>query len=46
MQDLNEMSKDERHRIMKTIVGNDKTLQNIFENQYSGYRQGARHYGN
>jgi hypothetical protein len=35
MQDLKEMSRDERHRIIKTIVGNDKTMQNIFENQYS-----------
>jgi len=31
MQDLKEMSRDERHRIIKTIVGNDKTMQNILK---------------
>ena len=32
MQDSSEMRKDERTRIIKTIIGNDKTILKFFEN--------------
>jgi hypothetical protein len=33
MQDSSEMRRHERTRIIKTIIGNDKTIMKIFENQ-------------
>lgn len=38
MQDLSEMRRDERTRIIKTIIGNDKTMLKIFENQFLSNR--------
>jgi DNA-binding HxlR family transcriptional regulator len=38
MQDSSELRRDERTRIIKTIIGNDKTILKIFENQSSSNR--------
>jgi hypothetical protein len=38
MQDSSEMRRDERTRIIKTIIGNDKTILKIFENQFLSNR--------
>lgn len=38
MKDANEISTDERTRIIRTIIGNDKTIKKIFKNQFSSDR--------
>ena len=38
MQDSSELRRDERTRIIKTIIGNDKTILKIFENQFLSNR--------
>lgn len=38
MQDSSEMRRDERTRIIKTIIGNDKIMLKIFENQFLSNR--------
>ena len=38
MKDSNEISTDERTRIIRTIIGNDKTIKKIFKNQFSSNR--------
>lgn len=38
MQDSSEMRRHERTRIIKTIIGNDKTIMKIFENQFLSNR--------
>ena len=38
MQDSSEMRRHERTRIIKTIIGNDKTITKIFENQFLSNR--------
>jgi hypothetical protein len=38
MQDSNEMSRNERHRIIKTIIGNDKSMQKILDSQISAIK--------